>query len=192
MLINLFIDNNVWEFCIENNIDINNELPSSEFCLYITKEAVFEICDKTPQDKKVYVQSLLDMGRIKTDTYFGFYDENHSDEKQRVAGFGEENDPNVGGRFIEEDESILLQNVTRCIGSQKKPATGLYKHEADASLAARSLHAVVLTRDKNKGPLKKVKMHLGGIVINLDDWKKDISIASFIKAEITRLSTQKS
>lgn len=96
---------------------------------------------------------------------------------------------------MEEDESILHKKVSSYIRSTKRPATGLFLNEADASLAARSHHAVVLTNDKKNGPLREAKNNLGGIVISLDDWKNNrgiISLSSFIKAEITRLNTQKS
>ena len=183
MIIKLFIDNNAWDVFFDAKIDLINELPADEFTLQITREAEFEI-PLMPIEKRQYVEAVINSGNIKTDTYFGWYDETLPAEEQRVGGWGELNDPDAGGRFIEIAESELIQSESKIIGPGKRP-TRLYNNEADVSLAARSLHSVVLTCDGKKA-LKRARDVHGGIVIDLKKYKKSTNLADFIKSELER------
>ena len=185
MKIKLFIDNNAWDIFFDAKIDLIKELPDNEFSLYMTKEAEFEI-PLMPSEKREYVETFINKGRIETDTYFGFYNESLSPEEQRVGGFGDLNDQSAGGRFIEEAEAALIQSEASSIGPAKRP-TGLFKNEADVSLAARSLHSVVLTCDGKKA-LKRAKENHGGIIVDLKKYQKGKSLADFIKSEIAGLN----
>lgn len=180
MTIKVFIDNNAWDIFFHGSIDLITELPSPDFSLHITREAEFEI-PQMPQPKREYVERHLSSGKIKTDLLFGF-DDSHSLQEQRVGGFGDENDPSIGGRFIEEDEAALIQSESASIGPSKRP-TGLLKNEADISLAARSLHSVVLTCD-GKNALKRAKDVHGGLIVDLKRYKIGSSLSAFIKSEI--------
>ena len=42
-MINVYIDNNVWDFLFARRIDLAVALPSDRFCLYIPREVEFEI-----------------------------------------------------------------------------------------------------------------------------------------------------
>lgn len=105
----LYLDNNVWDLFYEHGIDIDKELPSDEFTLRITREAEFEIPPITDDAKRAYVERILATGRVKVDSYFGFYDEALQPHEQRVSGFGDVHNPDVGGRFIEESEAELFE-----------------------------------------------------------------------------------
>lgn len=184
MTLQIFIDNNAWDVFFEESIDLVMELPSPDFSLHITREAEFEI-PSMPQPKREYVERILKSGKIHTDKFFGFFDASLAPEVQRVGGFGDLNDPNVGGRFIEKTESDLIQSESASVGPGWRP-TGLLKNEADVSLAARSLHSVVLTCDGKKA-LKRAKNHHGGHVVDLKKYQKGSSLADFIKSEASAL-----
>jgi hypothetical protein len=43
MAITVYIDNNVWDFLFDINLNLSVELSKDEFCLCITREGEFEI-----------------------------------------------------------------------------------------------------------------------------------------------------
>lgn len=176
MPLSLFIDSNAWDAFFDRGIDLHLELPSDQFSIQITREAEFEI-PHMPHDKRQYVEAALNGKMISTDTYFGFYDESLSPEQQRVAGFD-------CGRFASEEEVAVLREERSSVGQTRRP-TGLYKNEADVSLAARSTVSVVLTCD-GKGALKRAKTMYGGTIVDLKKWNTGESLASFIRAELSK------
>lgn len=181
MKIKLFIDNNAWDIFFDYKIDLSKELPSSDFDLYITREAEFEI-QPMPKDKLLYVQEAIAKARIETDIFFGFRNENHPLDEQRAGGFGDKFNPSIkGGRFISKAESQTIKEESHLIGAKKR-ITHLYKHEADISLAARANHAVILTCD-NKGALKRARDNTKRVV-DLKKWDNTKTLSEFIKAEM--------
>jgi len=176
MPLSLFIDNNAWDVFFERGIDLHLELPSEEFAIQITREAEFEI-PHMPVKKREYVEAAFKAKRIPTDSYFGFYDESLSQEQQRFAGFD-------CGRFASEEELKILREEKSSIGPTMRP-TGLYKNEADVSLAARSAVSVVLTCDGKKA-LKRAKTIYGGTIIDLKKWNSGESLATFIRVELSK------
>ncbi|EOC1775148.1 hypothetical protein ACI1HK_001075 [Vibrio fluvialis] len=185
MKIDLFIDNNAWDIFSAQKIDLSIELPQAEFNLKITREAEFEI-SQMPQEKRAYVEQYINQKSVKTDSFFGFYDPSLPPEEQRNGGFGSDFDLDIGGRFITPDEALLIENEP--ISSSKRP-TGLFKNEADISLAARSLHSFVITCDGKKA-LKRVKDNHKGKIIDLKKYTAGTSLYSFIKAEICLINAQ--
>ena len=183
-MINIFIDNNAWDIFFNAKIDLQKELPNNTFQLYMTSEAEFEI-HGMPKEIRDYAESFIKTGVIKTDSYFGFCDDSLPADEQRVGGFGDLFNPDVGGRFITFEESTFIDSESTCIGPQKRP-TGLYKNEADVSLAARALHNIVLTCDGKKA-LKRVKEIHNGLIIDLKKFQTDASLGDFIKQELAIL-----
>ncbi|MBM7454319.1 hypothetical protein HNR62_000143 [Oceanisphaera litoralis] len=177
MKTNIFIDNNAWDIFVDQNLDLSVELPPEEFNLKITREAEFEIL-QMPKEKREYVERYISQKTIKTDSFFGFYDESLPPNEQRNGGFDV-------GRFIDPEEARLIQGET--IGPSKRP-TGLLKNEADVSLAARSLHSFVITCDGKKA-LKRAKENSSGKIIDLKKYIPGTSLYSFIKAEIGFLNS---
>jgi hypothetical protein len=184
ILITLFIDNNTWDVFFADGLDLTKELPDGEFNLCVTKEVEFEMA-LMPSEKREYAQRHLLVGRVHTDSYFGFYDERLGPNEQRVSGFGELNDPQAGGRFVEEEEAAVINSEHRSISPRKRP-TGLYKNEADVMLAARSQRGIVLTCDvAKKGPLKRAQGRRPGTVVDLRKWARGTPLADFIRSEIS-------
>lgn len=181
MPIVLFIDNNVWDLLLGRDIDLLSELPADEFAIQITREAEFEI-PLMPLEKRQYVEAAIEARNVKTDVYFGFYDESLPPDQQRVGGFGDKDNPGVGGRFVSEEELAVLRGERASIGTAKRP-TGLFKNEADVALAARSTVSVVLTCD-GKRALKRARSVHGGTVVDMKKWRSEERLADFIRAEI--------
>jgi hypothetical protein len=175
MSIAIYIDNNVWDFLFERNLDLSVELPSAEFCLCLTREAEFEI-PPIPREKealKSYIETTLEKCVVKTDSYFGFYNDAHSPNEQRMGDF------NVGRWATPEELAFLEQQRTRLGG--KKPTTKLYKNEADISIAARSFHSVVLSLDRT-GPINEAYKQGGKVVFLTEFDDSGLSLANFIKS----------
>lgn len=176
MPISLFVDSNAWDAFFDRSIDLQLELPSDQFSIQITREAEFELFHMPPE-KRQYVEAALNNKTISIDAYFGFYDESHPPGQQRVAGFG-------FGRFASEEELTVLRAEIASVGPAMRP-TGLYKNEADVSLAARSTVSVVLTCD-GKRALKRAKTMYGGTVVDLKKWNIGEPLAAFILAELSK------
>ena len=176
MLSHIYIDHNVWDFLYERNIDLAKELPSENFALHLTREAVFEI-SPTPDSKRSYIEKTILRCNIDVKPYFGFYDDQHSLSEQRMGGLG-------FGYLASEEEAIFIQSQKPKLSVSKKPKTGLFKNEADIALAARSFHSIVLTLDKKPGPLKNA-LSQGGKVVFLGEIDTSIlSLQEFIFSAI--------
>jgi hypothetical protein len=83
-MINVYIDNNIWDFLFERRIDLCVELSGDEFCLLLTHEAEFEF-PLIPK-KKAFIESTIARCGIRTDRYFGFHDDSLPLSEQRIGG----------------------------------------------------------------------------------------------------------
>lgn len=175
MTISVYIDNNVWDFLYSRKIDLSVELPRTEFCLCMTREAEFEI-PPIPIEKaglKKFIQDTINKCVIEPHSYFGFYDPAHSDSEQRVGGFNQ-------GRFASLDEVAFIEQQKTRLGTTKKALTKLYKNEADISVAARAIHSVVLTLDKKVGPINDAYKQGGNVVFLNDFDSSGLTLKEFI------------
>ena len=176
MAVSVFIDNNAWDYLFARKVDLAVDISSGDFVFAITCEAEFEI-RTLPEDLKSYVSKWITCGVVTTDTYFGFA-EASSDGESRVGGFG-------CGRFIDLAESEILSSENGVVKGTLRP-TGLYKNEADVSLAARSVHSAILNSDTKK-VLGRVVSKYGGVVVNLAHWPADMSFDSYMKSQCVLL-----
>lgn len=183
----VYIDNNVWDILFNNNIDLSKELPSEEFSLAITKEATFEIDSIPNAELQYYARKQIEKCRIKIDAIFGWYDESLPREMQRFAGFGSNEDPDSGGRLLSEEEAKVF--IAEAPKEQDNPRpvrpSGLYKHEADISLAARATHSIVLTCNI-KQALKRSHAKEGSRVIDMKLYSPNTRLYDFIQSEIQK------
>lgn len=165
-MIDVYIDNNIWDFVLSNEIDLKSCFPQSEFQLLISKHGRFEIEQMPDNDStrplKAYVYDML-QNCVEEQHRFGFYDPSLPDDEQRASGFG------VGawGSVIENDMRALLHQLH---GSEykRKEMLILKKQEADIELGALSACNFVITLDKKPGPLRSAKEN-GGKVIFLNE-----------------------
>lgn len=186
MSIGIYIDNNVWDILYEHNIDLAVALPQEEFVICISREAEFEIPPIERKNPKLleFIEKTITNCAIEVDTLFGFNDDSLLPDKQRVGGFDEARWASQEEiEFIRQQRTPLKQRHTTM-----NAKTGLYKDEADISLAARAFHSVVITRDIKKGPINDAYKQ-GGKVVFLNEFDpKEISLADFIRTKIAEPS----
>lgn len=154
----VFIDHNVWDPVFLRGVNLRLEFPFERFGLAITREAQFEI-PRTPDPLKTFIEQSLKDWQIRVDAKFGFWDDRHSAEDQRVGGFG------FGVWATNEVAGFYATQRGRLHDPKRK--TGLYKNEADVALGARSFEGIVLTLDSKPGPLRDA-YQAGGRVAFLD------------------------
>jgi hypothetical protein len=178
MLINIYIDNNVWDFLFERKIDLAVALPREKFCLCLTREAEFEIppIRNNKPELKAFVDATIARCAIPIDSFFGFNNESLPQSEQRFGGF------NVGRFASLEEIAFIRQQRTPLKPKQqiKNQKTKLYKDEADISLAARSFNSAVLTLDAKNGPITDAYKQGGKVVFLTDFDSSGMSLCDFI------------
>ena len=179
----LFLDHNVWHFLFARRFDLAAELPRERFDLHVTKEAGFEtralVGRSDMAELLAYIEAQRAAAGVLTDSYFGFADSALAVEDQRVGGFDE-------GRWISPEESTFLAKLQPVVGRLR--SSGLYKNEADLSLAARAMVATVLTFDK-RGPLRTAYQEGGDVVFLHDFDASGLSLADFVTTRSRRASS---
>ena len=153
-MITVYIDNCAWDILYNYDIDLLKELPVDLYEVLITGEEVFEINaipenDPEKLQKKTYIQNQIQQRHVKTDKIFGFYNCRFSPDNQRFAGYGLYGNSESGGRFIKDKELELIRKEKHMLGKEIK-TSGLFNHEGDISISARSLYSIVLTNDNKK------------------------------------------
>jgi hypothetical protein len=177
MMIDVYLDHNVWHFLFERRLDLEVELPREEFCIYLTREAEFEI-RSVPEEEvllKAFIYDTIAKCRIRTDLLFGFADESLPLDEQRVGGFDQ-------GRWVRPKEADFILDQRRIRLKGAKRPTKLKKNEADISVAARSFYSIVLSLDGKPGPIKDAYRQGGKVVFLTDFDKSRMSLRDFIKA----------
>lgn len=171
MAISLIIDSNAWNFFFAKNFDFYCELPPEEFTLYITREVEIEIgaipddgiCGVDKRPLKRYIHESIRRNQIVTTATSGFAEANPSDGPATYAGFGQ-------GTFQSEDERDWYSNekIQSYIIGKPKKKSGLTHNQTDAAVALASFAGILLTCDKNGGPIAEAKKS-GGNVVFLSD-----------------------
>jgi hypothetical protein len=108
-------------------LDLAIELPRDEFGIGITREAEFEIAAIIARNPelKAYIDDTIARCAVKTDSYFGFFDDSFPQEDQRIGGFDV-------GRWASKRELEFIAQQQRWL-RQEKRKTKLYVNEADIS-----------------------------------------------------------
>lgn len=171
----IFLDNNVWDFLFERKLDLATELPRPDYRLYLTREGEFEIAPIEKPGLKDFIERAVRDCGIETHSYFGFYEESHPPNEQRVGGFNQ-------GYWASKEEIAFIHQQKARLGSEKKPTTRLYKNEADIALAARSFDSIVLSLDNKPGPISDAYKQEGHVVFLTDFDKSGMSLSEFIEA----------
>ena len=150
----IYLDNNIFDFLYETNIDIVHEFPKELFRLCITKEIKFETEPIQDIAKQQFIQKLIEKD-IKIVSFFIFSDPRHPFDKQRGGCW--DDDSAVWDDDAEENEQYRAELNKKFLVEIKNTKHDLYKEEADIDLAVRSIKNIVLTFDKKehkkKGPL---------------------------------------
>lgn len=175
----VFIDNCAWDVFFDARLHLRWELPPEGYDLWITREAEFELMPlaaKRP-DLTAYIERTISDCRIRVHAYFGFFQDEHAADEQRIGGFDQ-------GWWISQPELDFIHSQRAKLGASKKASTKLFNNEADIALAARSLHSIVLTRDQKRGPLQDA-LKQGGRVVLLNDFPTSgQSLREYVEARI--------
>jgi hypothetical protein len=165
---------------LHRQMDLATELPRDEFCICITREAEFEI-PPMPPEKRAFAEATIERCAITTDVFFGFMDESLPATEQRVAGFNQ-------GRWASAYELAFIAQQKTALKDRMRPSK-LYEGEADLSLAARSVHSVVLSLDAKKGPINSAYAQGGKVVFLTDFDKSGLSLREFIRRALARTAS---
>lgn len=180
-MIDIYLDNNVFDFLHETQIDIVEEFPKELFRLCISKEVKFETEPIQDIEKQQFIQNLIDKD-IAISSLFGSIDDRHSPNKQRVGGWDE------GVWSDEEDELYRAELNKKFLVEIKNPKHDLYKEEADIDLAVRSIKNIVLTFDKKehkkKGPLNDAYEKGYKVVFLTGFDASKVTLNSFVKLKL--------
>ncbi|WP_150463934.1 hypothetical protein [Francisella sp. XLW-1] len=180
----IFLDNNIFDFLYDKKIDLLHEFPKEQFIICVPKEVKFE-SDCMPSDKLIFVKSLFENNIVITHSYFGFYDDRHVNNFQRVGGY----DEGVYISKVERDFKLELNNNFLSNTDKKHPKHNLYKNEGDIALAVRSVHNIVLTNDRKgskgakKGPLNYAYDEGYGVVF-LNEYDGTISLKEYVRSSL--------
>jgi hypothetical protein len=177
--IDVYIDNNIWDFLFEHRLDLCVELPPSEFRLCLTREGEFEIPPIPPHkaELKAFIEKTRAHCDVKTVPRFGFYDEKHPPDEQRVGGFDI-------GQWTSNEELTFMESQHSRLSSTQRP-TGLYKQEADISLAARAFHSVVISLEQKAGPLRTAYTQGAKVVFLSEFNSQNESLGAFIRSTLS-------
>jgi hypothetical protein len=178
----IFIDNCAWDILHKHGIILADELPEDEFDLFVAKEVGSFEMPTIPEGKKElrdYVRNQMEERGVEEHSYFGFTSySSQPGYRDRVGGFNE-------GRWASERELELMKRFK--VPHEKERKTGLYKNEADASLAIRAcVGDIVLTAEKpDNGPLKEAADESGRVVSLLNFDPTIQSLKTFILASVS-------
>ena len=178
MPIGLFLDSNIWNFLHRRGLDLCAELPPEEFTLAITREGEIELPDQG--ELRDYINGEIEKCGVKTDAFFGFYNPDVPMDKQRAGGFD-------FGRFATYEDIANMKKLAEKRPTGSARPNGLYKQEADISLATRAFSSIVLTLDKKPGPLKDAFLDGGKVIFLTDFDATGLTLKGFILQKIAEL-----
>jgi hypothetical protein len=187
--VRVFLDNNLWDYFADNDIDLLYYFPKEAYELFITTHGKYEILQLVKEHKE-YVKDFALKAfttSVQEDPIFGFYSELFPKEYQRSSGFG-------AGRFCDKSEASVRSELLSKYGTfeKRKESQILFKQEADIELAVRSKNNPVITFDANKsGPLRYA-LEQGWQVISLDVARsKNVVPKNFMQEIISALESKK-
>ncbi|AJI72475.1 hypothetical protein AQ14_586 [Francisella tularensis subsp. novicida D9876] len=181
----IFLDNNIFDFLYDREIDLLHEFPKEQFIICVPKEVKFESECIKDSDKLSFVKSLFVNHTVITHSYFGFYNDEHLPEYQRNGGF----DKGLWASSQEISFKAILNDVFLKKDGGKHYKHDLYKNEGDIALAVRSVHNIVLTNDRKgskgakKGPLNYAYDEGYGVVF-LNDYDDIVSLNEYVRSSL--------
>lgn len=161
----IYLDSNVWDVLHNHGIDLLQEFPRESFSLALVREAEFEI-SAMPEPLRSFVEAEIERCSIRVVRPFGFYDDRYPADKQRVGGWDQ-------GVWLGAEEHAFRASQSERVGPKLQSKTGLLRNEADTAFAGSSFNSIVLSLNKNRGPLKTAHVQ-GGRVIFLNDFDPEI------------------
>ena len=161
------LDNNVWNFLFDRNIDLASELPADIFVISITREVEIEASAIPHLDSKKalkeYIARTVASCGIETTWVFGFAHEGPG--PQRYGGFG------VGVWQSPAETEFYATIRERFLEGKSQKKSQLFDNEGDAAVAAKSISSIAITCElpDKPGPLRFAAQH-GGNVLYLQEF----------------------
>ncbi|GAA0576960.1 hypothetical protein GCM10009416_14440 [Craurococcus roseus] len=180
MVIDTYLDNNVWDLLFDLRLDLCAELPPGEFRILITREGEMEVTaiPERRAELRAFINGTIGRCGVEVDGHFGFRDDNLPPEEQRTMGFG-------SGRFITEDERDFAAHTPwRSDDPPRKPEVKLRRNEADVALAARAFLGVVLTLDRKPGALADAHRQGGKVVFLTGFEGSGLTLREFVETAL--------
>jgi hypothetical protein len=173
------LDNNVWNFLFDRNIDLATELPPGGFAIFITREVEIEK-NAIPEKEatialKRYISRTVASASIQTTRVFGFARVEPGPERYGGFDVGVWQSPTETEFYAAIRERFLMGK------SQKK--SQLSDNEGDAAVAAKSFSSIAITCEApgKPGPLRFAAEH-GGKVLYLDTFDgRGLTLRQFIE-----------
>ena len=159
------LDNKVWNFLFQRNVDLAAELPLDRFAIFITREVEIEKDaipgNESKRDLRQYIARTVAMAKIETTWVFGFAREEPGPE--RHGGF------DVGLWQSPTETEFYAAIHERFLTGKSEKKSQLSDNEGDAAVTAKSFSSIALTceRPNKPGPLSFAATH-GGKVLHLD------------------------
>jgi hypothetical protein len=172
------LDNNVWNFLYDRNIDLALELPPERFTIFITREVEIETlaipATATKSSLKDFIaQTIADCG-ITTTWVFGF--SSAGPGPQRYGGFGQ-------GVWQSQTEREFYQAIRhQYLANKGMKKSQLSGNEGDAAIAAQSFASIALTCESpgKPGPLRYAADHGGKVLYLATFATSGLSLRSYI------------
>jgi hypothetical protein len=172
------LDNNVWNFLYDRNIDLALELPSEKFAIFITREIEIETSAIPTATKSVLkdfiARTIADCG-ITTTWVFGF--DLGPPETRRYGGFGQ-------GVWQSQTEREFYEAIRQQYLANKGMKKSLLNgNEGDAAVAAQSFTSIALTCESpvKPGPLRYAAEHGGKVLYLADFAASGLSLRNYVE-----------
>ncbi|HEV2508626.1 hypothetical protein [Bosea sp. (in: a-proteobacteria)] len=153
----IWIDNGAWDWLFDHEIDLSAELPKADFELLITRQIEIEMRMIRRSEVREFAQAMMIRCPIEVRALFGFDDPNVNEGMRRFGGLDE-------GYWASSAEVTFIRQQNSKREQNKLRGSGLYQHEGDIALAAKSFEDVVITAERRGGALGDAEAAGGRIV----------------------------
>jgi hypothetical protein len=155
----VWIDNGAWDWLFDNNVDLGAELPIDNFELLITRQVELEMRMIRRIDVREFAHEMILRCQIGVRRVLGYDNPNVTEKMHRYGGFDQ-------GHWASPAEAAFIRQQNAQREQTNLKGSGLFQHEGDIALAAKSFDGIVITAERKGGPLRDAEA-AGGRVVRL-------------------------
>lgn len=155
----VWIDNGAWDWLFDHQVDLGAELPITDFELLITRQVEIEMRSISRPAVREFARRTILECQIGVRRVFGYDRPDEAEEMRRYGGFDQ-------GYWASSAESTFIRQQNAKREQSKRMGSGLFQHEGDIALAAKSFDGIVITAERKGGPLGDAEA-AGGRVVRL-------------------------
>jgi hypothetical protein len=117
-MINIYIDNNIWDLLFDLGLDLCAELPRDEFRSLNTREGEMEIAPIPDRraELRAFIEATIARCGVETDAHFGFREDSLPLGEQRTAGFVLGRGSKTGAKSAVSGKSLDWREAERPVG----------------------------------------------------------------------------